>query len=131
MTVLMHTLHVDLGERSYPIYIGRDLFSDGALLRDHVAGRQVALVSNETVAPLYVDRVREALSEVDLVSEIVLPDGEQYKTLETLQVIFDRLLQDGHNRSTTLIAVGGGVVGDMTGFAAACYQRGVNFIQVP
>ncbi|MCZ6829380.1 MAG: 3-dehydroquinate synthase [Gammaproteobacteria bacterium] len=127
----MHTLHVDLGERSYPIYIGRDLFSDGALLRDHVAGRQVALVSNETVAPLYVDRVREALSEVDLVSEIVLPDGEQYKTLETLQVIFDRLLQDGHNRSTTLIAVGGGVVGDMTGFAAACYQRGVNFIQVP
>jgi 3-dehydroquinate synthase len=131
MTVLMHTLHVDLGERSYPIYIGRDLFGDGRLLREHVAGRQVALVSNETVAPLYVDRVRAALGDVDLVTDIVLPDGERYKTLENLQTIFDRLLQEGHNRSTTLVAVGGGVVGDMAGFAAASYQRGVNFIQVP
>ena len=75
--------------------------------------------------------MRDALPELDLVSEIVLPDGEQFKTMESLQVIFDRLLTEGHNRSTTLIAVGGGVVGDMTGFAAACYQRGVNFIQVP
>jgi len=131
MTVLIHTLHVDLEERSYPIYIGRELFADNKLLAGHIHGRQVAIVSNETVAPLYVDRVRAALPDLDLVSEIVLPDGEQYKTLDTLQVIFDRLLQEGHNRSTTLIAVGGGVVGDMTGFAAACYQRGVNFIQVP
>ncbi len=127
----MHTLHVELGERSYPIYIGRELFADSDLLARHVHGKQVAIVSNETVAPLYVDRVRDALASAALVSEIVLPDGEQYKTLEHLQQIFDRLLQDGHNRSTTLIAVGGGVVGDMTGFAAACYQRGVNFIQVP
>ena len=131
MTVLMHTLHVDLGARSYPIYIGRDLFSDGSLLRAHIQGRQLALVSNETVAPLYVDRVRAAVGDIDLLTDIVLPDGEQYKTLEILQTVFDRLLQEGHNRSTTLIAVGGGVVGDMTGFAAACYQRGVNYIQVP
>ena len=131
MSVLMHTLHVDLGERSYPIFIGRDLFGDASLLRDHISGRQVALVSNETVAPLYIDRVRAALGDTDLITEIVLPDGEQYKTLENLQTIFDRLLHEGHNRSTTLIAVGGGVVGDMTGFAAACYQRGVNFIQIP
>ena len=124
MAVLMHTLHVDLGERGYPIYIGRELFADGQLLAPHIQGRQVAIVSNETVAPLYVERVRDALPEVDLVSEIVLPDGEQYKTMETLHTIIDRLLQEGHNRTTTLIAVGGGVVGDMTGFAAACYQRG-------
>ncbi len=131
MTVLMHTLHVELGERTYPIYIGRDLFTGSGLLATHISGRQAAIVSNETVAPLYVDKVRSALGECDLLSEIVLPDGEQYKTLGTLHIIFDRLLAEGHNRSTTLIAVGGGVVGDMTGFAAACYQRGVNFVQVP
>ena len=131
MAVVMHTLHVDLGERSYPIYIGKDLFTDSDLLQRHVTGKQVAIVSNETVAPLYVDRVRAALPQMDLVSEIVLPDGEQYKTLENLSVIFDRLLEEGHNRSTTLVAVGGGVVGDMAGYAAASYQRGVNFIQVP
>ena len=127
----MHTLHVELGERSYPIYIGRELFAGSDLLSRHVHGKQVAIVSNETIAPLYVERVRDALASAALVSEIVLPDGEQYKTLEHVQQIFDRLLREGHNRSTTLIAVGGGVVGDMTGFAAACYQRGVNFIQVP
>jgi len=131
MTVVMHTLHVELGERSYPIYIGRNLFGDAELLSRHISGSQVAIVSNETVAPLYVDRVCSALPPSCRVSEIVLPDGEQYKTLDTLSVIFDRLLADSHNRSTTLIAVGGGVVGDMTGFAAACYQRGVNFVQVP
>jgi 3-dehydroquinate synthase len=131
MAVVMHTLHVELGERSYPIYIGRGLFSQSDILCRHVTGKQVAIVSNETVAPLYVDRVRQALPETVKISEIVLPDGEQYKTLGTLSTILDRLLEEGHNRSTCLIAVGGGVVGDMTGFAAACYQRGVNFIQVP
>jgi 3-dehydroquinate synthase len=127
----MHTLHVELGERSYPIYIGRDLFSDSDLLARHVHGNQVAIISNETVAPLYVERVRDALPQKTKISEIVLPDGEQYKTMDTMALIFDRLLEQGHNRSTTLIAVGGGVVGDMAGFAAASYQRGVNFIQVP
>jgi 3-dehydroquinate synthase len=127
----MHTLHVDLGERSYPVYIGRDLLADQQLLAQHVAGSQVVIVSNETVAPLYLDRVRNALGERSLVTEIVLPDGEQYKTLSTLADIFDQIMADRHSRRTTLIAVGGGVVGDITGFAAACYQRGVNFIQVP
>jgi 3-dehydroquinate synthase len=131
MSIVMHTLHVDLGERSYPIYIGRDLFDEPGLLSRHIRGTQVAIVSNETVAPLYVERVRRALGERTLISEIVLPDGEQYKTLATLESIFDRLLQEGHNRSTTLLAVGGGVVGDITGFAAACYQRGVDYIQIP
>ena len=131
MSLLMHTLHVDLGERSYPIYIGRDLFSDSQLLSQHVPGGQVVVVSNETVAPLYVDRVLAALGERQLVTEVVLPDGEQHKNLDTLNTIFDRVMADGHNRSTTFVAVGGGVVGDITGFAAACYQRGVNFVQVP
>jgi 3-dehydroquinate synthase len=131
MAVLMHTLHVDLGERSYPIYIGRELFRDSDLLARHIRGNQVAIVSNETVAPLYVDRVRAALPDLALVSDIVLPDGESHKNLHNLNAIFDRLLDEGHNRTTTLIAVGGGVVGDMTGFAAASYQRGVDFIQVP
>jgi 3-dehydroquinate synthase len=116
VSLLMHTLHVDLAERSYPVYIGRDLFTESDLLSQHVTGSQVVLVSNETVAPLYMDRVRNALRPDAFVSEVILPD----------QVMTDR-----HNRSTTFIAIGGGVVGDITGFAAACYQRGVNFIQVP
>ena len=135
MTVLMHTLHVELGERSYPIYIGRSLLADAELLRRHVNGKQVAIISNETVAPLYAGRVRAALEGgeqgIDKITEIVLPDGEEHKTLDTLGHIYDRLLAEGHNRSTSVIAVGGGVVGDVAGFAAATYQRGVNFIQVP
>ena len=127
----MHTLHVQLDERSYPIYIGRDLLADGELLARHIRGRQVAVVSNTTVAPLYMERVRRALGERGKVTEIVLPDGEVHKTLACLETIFDRLLAEGHNRTTTLIALGGGVVGDMTGFAAACYQRGVDFLQIP
>ncbi|NND69079.1 MAG: 3-dehydroquinate synthase [Halioglobus sp.] len=127
----MHTLHVELAERSYPIYIGRDLLRDPRLLAGHVAGSQVVIVSNETVAPLFVDRVREALGDRSLVTDVVLQDGEQYKTLDSLSGIFDRVMQAGHNRSTTFVAVGGGVVGDIAGFAAACYQRGVNFVQVP
>jgi 3-dehydroquinate synthase len=131
VSLLMHTLHVDLAERSYPVYIGRDLFTESDLLSQHVTGSQVVLVSNETVAPLYMDRVRNALRPDAFVSEVILPDGEQYKSLETLSGIFDQVMTDRHNRSTTFIAIGGGVVGDITGFAAACYQRGVNFIQVP
>lgn len=128
--MIIHTLHVDLGERSYPIYIGRDLFSEAGLLRKHIAGGQVMVISNTTIAPLYMDKIEQSLFGLK-VSQVVLPDGEQYKNLEVLNQIFDGLLQEGHNRTTTLIALGGGVVGDMTGFAAACYQRGVNFIQIP
>lgn len=131
MSLLMHTLHVDLGERSYPVYIGRDLLSDPELLSQHIQGSQLVIVSNETVAPLYLDRLRAAVGERALVTEIILPDGEQYKTMESLAEILDRVMADRHSRTTTLVALGGGVVGDITGFAAACYQRGVDFVQVP
>jgi 3-dehydroquinate synthase len=131
VSLLMHTLHVDLGERSYPVYIGRDLLADPQLLAQHIRGSQVVLVSNDSVAPLYMDRVRHALGSKRQVTEILLPDGEQYKSLATLETIFDQVLAAGHNRTTTFVALGGGVVGDITGFAAACYQRGVDFIQLP
>jgi len=131
MSLIMHTLHVELDERSYPIYIGRDLLSAPDLLQRHLSGRQVVLVSNDTVAPLFMARLRESLGEQLLFSEIILPDGEQHKTMASLNRILDQVLEAGHNRSTTLVALGGGVVGDITGFAAACYQRGVGFLQVP
>lgn len=131
MSLLMHTLHVDLGERSYPVYIGRDILADPQLLARHVPGSQVVIVSNETVAPLYMERIRQALGERKLITEVVLPDGEEYKTLDTLTGIFDQVMAARHNRSCTFLALGGGVVGDITGFAAACYQRGVNFVQLP
>ncbi len=127
----MHTLHVELGERSYPIYIGRDLFGEGDLLSRHIRGGEVVLVSNDTVAPLYLDRVRAALGERRTVTEVILPDGEQHKNLDSLNRIFDQVMAEKHSRATTFVAVGGGVVGDITGFAAACYQRGVEFVQVP
>jgi 3-dehydroquinate synthase len=126
----VQTLTVDLGDRAYPIYIGSDLIGDPDLYRRHVPGRQVMVVSNETVAPLYLDRVLQALSGYR-VETVVLPDGEQYKTLDVLNRIYDALLTAHFDRRCTLVALGGGVVGDMTGFAAASYQRGVNFIQVP
>ena len=126
----MRTLTVDLAERSYPIYIGTGLLSQAQFFAPHIVGRKIAVVTNTTVAPLYLQQLREALVGYEL-TEIILPDGESYKNWETLQLIFDGLLRDKHDRKTTLIALGGGVIGDMTGFAAACYQRGVNFIQVP
>ncbi|KAA0876268.1 3-dehydroquinate synthase [Nitrincola tapanii] len=125
----MQTLTVDLGERSYPIYIGSELFTPEHF-QPHIAGRQVMIVTNDRVAPLYLQRLKAQLSHFQ-VSEVILPDGEAYKTLAQVNQIFDALLQARHNRTTTLIALGGGVIGDMTGFAAACYQRGVDFIQVP
>ncbi len=126
----METLHVDLGDRSYPIYIGSGLLQQPELLTGHIRGQSAALVSNVTVGPLYADKVSNALKKLKT-TEILLPDGEQYKTLEVLQNIFTGLLETRMDRTTTLIALGGGVVGDMTGFAAACYQRGVDFIQIP
>ncbi len=126
----MQTLKVDLGERSYPIYIGEGLLDQPELLAPHIAGRQVAIVSNETVAPLYLERLSQTLGAY-AVLPVVLPDGEAHKNWETLQLIFDGLLAARHDRRTTVVALGGGVIGDMAGFAAACYQRGVDFIQVP
>ena len=125
-----HTLHVDLAERSYPIYIGPDLIDDPAIYRRHISGQQVMIVTNETVAPLYLDRVRSAIDEFNT-EVVILPDGEQYKNLSEWQKIIDGLLQSRFNRQCTVMALGGGVVGDMAGFAAACYQRGVKFIQIP
>lgn len=123
-------LRVDLGDRSYPIVIGDGLLKQPNLLTPFIFGQQVLVVTNETIAPLYLESVMAGLSSYQ-VESVVLPDGEKYKNLETLNTIFDTLLSKKHNRTTTLIALGGGVIGDMTGFAAACYQRGVNFIQLP
>lgn len=127
---VMKTLTVDLADRSYPIFIGESLISNSDLFTPYIKGKQVMIVSNTTVAPLYLERVKSALTQFE-VDEVILPDGEEYKNLETLNLIFDALLSKRHNRTTTLIALGGGVIGDMTGFAASCYQRGVDFIQVP
>jgi len=126
----METLSVDLGERSYPIFIGTDLLSRSHLYIPHIHGQQVCIVTNETIAPIYLDKLKSSLS-VSHISSVILADGEAHKNLTTLNEIFTALLTEKHNRTTTLIALGGGVVGDMTGFAAACYQRGVNFIQIP
>lgn len=129
-STMMKTLNVDLGDRSYPIYIGQNLISQAALLAKHIHGKQVLVVSNETVAPLYLKQTLDALQDFDCQS-VILPDGEQYKTLEVLNLIYDKLLEKRFDRQCTLIALGGGVIGDMTGYAAASYQRGVNFIQIP
>lgn len=126
----MQTLTVDLGDRSYSIYIGAGLYSDAELLGRHVRAGQVMLVSNETVAPLYLGRVQQQLQQFQC-DVTLLRDGEQFKTLEELNKIFDSLMAAGHNRTSTIMALGGGVVGDMAGFAAASYQRGIEFIQLP
>lgn len=126
----MKTLVVDLGERSYPIYIGEGLLEHGDLLRSHIFGHQVMIVTNETVAPLYMQSVQRALIEFQCYTT-VLQDGERYKTWKTLNLIFDALLENRCDRRVTILALGGGVVGDLAGFAAASYQRGVPFIQIP
>jgi 3-dehydroquinate synthase len=126
----METLTVALGDRSYPIHIGEDLLARDDLLRPHIKSTQVCIVTNETVAPLYLEKVKAALTGLQ-VRVVTLPDGESHKTLETVATIYDKLLESSFSRSSTLIALGGGVIGDMTGFAAATYQRGVNFIQIP
>jgi len=128
----MKTLELELGERSYPIHIGSQLIDRADLYKKHLKGSFTAVVTNQTVAPLYADRVVKTLESLgQKVRLVVLPDGEVYKTWETLQKIFDALLESGADRKSTLIALGGGVIGDMTGFAAASYMRGIRFIQVP
>ena len=123
-------LNVELADKSYPIYIGSNLLSSKSLLSDHIQGKQVMVVTNTTIAPLYLEKLKDALSDFN-VESVILPDGEEFKTLETLNKVFDALLKAKFDRSSTLVALGGGVVGDITGYAAASYQRGVNFIQVP
>lgn len=128
----MRTLEVALGARSYPIRIGRGLLHDGSLVRPFLKTSRAVIVTNDVVGPLYLQRMQSALASVGVeAGATVLPDGEAHKDWPTLNLIFDDLLRARCERSTTLIALGGGVVGDMGGFAAACYQRGMPFIQVP
>jgi len=126
----MITLDVALGDRSYPIYIGSKLLGKAALIQQHLSGKEVLVVSNETVAPLYLEKLLASLAGYRTES-VILPDGEQYKNLEQLNNIFTALLEKRMSRQTTIVALGGGVIGDMAGFAAACYQRGIPFVQVP
>ncbi|MFT7223296.1 MAG: 3-dehydroquinate synthase [Cellvibrionaceae bacterium] len=129
--ILKH-LTVGLADgRNYPIYIGKQLLADPKYIQTHLCGRQACIVSNEIVAPLYQHRIETALNPEYQTDSVILPDGEIHKNLNTLAQIYDGLLHNKHNRTTTLIALGGGVIGDMTGYAAASYQRGVNYIQVP
>ncbi|ADZ92928.1 3-dehydroquinate synthase [Marinomonas mediterranea] len=127
----MRTLTVDLGDRSYPIYIGAGIRKQKSLFADAIKGKQVMIVTNETIAPLYLDDMVALLSSDYQVDTCILADGEKYKTLDTYGQIMTSLLEAKHNRTTTIIALGGGVIGDMAGYAAATYQRGVDFIQVP
>ncbi|MGZ8190388.1 MAG: 3-dehydroquinate synthase [Methylococcaceae bacterium] len=126
----MKTLLVELGERSYPIYIGSGLLSQSDLLTKHIKSKQVIVITNEIIAPLYLEVVLKNLQGY-IVETMILPDGEQYKTLDSVTQIFDKLLTCKFSRNATLIALGGGVIGDMGGFAAACYQRGIAFLQIP
>lgn len=124
---------VDLGDRSYPIYIGAGLLDQPELLQRHVRGRRTLVVTNETIAPLYLDRCKEILSMggQQQVDDVVLPDGEEFKSMDVISKIWDKALDLRLDRKSVFVALGGGVIGDMTGFAAAAYQRGVSFVQVP
>ncbi|MFA5924586.1 MAG: 3-dehydroquinate synthase [Methylococcaceae bacterium] len=126
----MKKLLVELGNRSYPIYIGSGLLNQSELYTQHIKAKQVVVVTNTTIAPLYLDTILKNLLRFD-VETVILPDGEQYKTLEYVTHIFDKLLASKFSRNATLIALGGGVIGDMGGFAAACYLRGIAFLQIP
>ncbi|WP_345827930.1 3-dehydroquinate synthase [Pantoea sp. BRR-3P] len=128
----MEKITVSLGDRSYPITIAAGLFNDPASFWPLKAGDNAMLVTNQTLAPIYLEPLSALLSNAGVkVDQVILPDGEQYKTLAVMDEVFTALLKKPHGRDTTLIALGGGVIGDLTGFAAASYQRGVRFIQVP
>jgi 3-dehydroquinate synthase len=126
----MRTLSVTLGERSYPIFIGQNLLGNAELLAPYMPTRQVMIVTNTTVAPLYLNRVISMLGDRH-VETIILPDGEEYKTMDSAMAVFDELLRLKFSRSAHLIALGGGVIGDLSGFVAASYQRGIPFSQIP
>ncbi|MEQ8954313.1 MAG: 3-dehydroquinate synthase [Gammaproteobacteria bacterium] len=126
----MQTVTVDLGTRSYPIYIGEQLLSDPTLVAPHLGKGRVVIITNDVVAPLYLEKVKPLFASVGC-EQIVLPDGEAHKNLDSVSHIYDHLLQGKFDRQTILVALGGGVIGDITGFAAATYQRGINYIQIP
>lgn len=127
----MKQIQVNLGERSYPIFIGQDLFTNNELLARYLSSKTILIVTNETIAPLYLEQACSLLSSAEKQFNVILPDGEKFKDLKHLDSIFTGLLENNCARDVVLIALGGGVVGDMTGFAAASYQRGVDFIQIP
>ncbi|QCD91132.1 3-dehydroquinate synthase, chloroplastic [Vigna unguiculata] len=132
--ILPTTVEVDLGNRSYPIYIGSGLLDQPDYLQRHVHGKRVLVVTNKTVAPLYLDKVVDALTRGNpnvSVESVILPDGEQYKDMDTLMKVFDKAIESRLDRRCTFVALGGGVIGDMCGFAASAFLRGVNFIQIP
>ncbi len=126
----MKIVNIDLGKRSYPIYIGVHLLGNEGLVNRYLQSNQVMVVTNETIAPLYLTKVMDVL-KAPVKESLILPDGEIYKNLESVNRIFDALLDLRFSRNATLIALGGGVIGDIVGFAAACYQRGIPFIQIP
>ncbi|WP_165009818.1 3-dehydroquinate synthase [Neisseria yangbaofengii] len=128
----MHTLSVQTPSHQYPIFIGQNLLAQADKLLQPYLTKKAAIITNETIAPLYLKSVQTALDKLGIVHfSIILPDGEEHKNWQTLNLIFDDLMQNHAERKTTLIALGGGVIGDMVGFAAATYQRGAPFIQVP
>jgi 3-dehydroquinate synthase len=126
----MQTLEVKLADRSYPILIGADLLRSTQVLDKHIPGRDAVLISNTIVAPLYADRLKAALHGRRII-DIILPDGEQHKTLGSASRVFDVLIANRIGRDAVILALGGGVIGDLAGFAAACYQRGIEFVQIP
>jgi len=126
----MQTLSVNLGERAYPILIGSGLLGSPTLLASHIASAELLLVSNTTVAPLYAERVKRSLPGRRLI-ELILPDGEAHKTLANASRVFDVMIANRLGRDAAILALGGGVIGDLAGFVAACYQRGIDFVQLP
>lgn len=128
--MIIETLTMDLAQRSYPIIVGSEFFLDKHFWAERIAGSQVCVVTNTTLEPLYLEKFKAIFSSYTC-STVVLPDGEAHKNFDNFLQIINQLITDNHHRDTTLIALGGGVIGDLTGFAASCYQRGVNFIQLP
>jgi 3-dehydroquinate synthase len=129
-TVSRERIDIDLGDRGYPIFIGPDLLDDAELLAAHIKAHSLLVVTNDVVGPLYSAKLKQSL-QGRRIAEVVLADGEQHKTLEGIARIIDALIDSRMNRDAAVIALGGGVIGDMAGFAAACYQRGIDYIQIP
>jgi len=126
----MTTLIINTTQQTYPIYIGQGIINAPQYLLPHIHGKQVMIVSHQTLVPLYVKKLQSHFNSLHC-NTLLLPEGEQHKNLATATQLFDALIQQHHHRDTTLIALGGGIITDITGFVAACYQRGVNFIQIP
>ena len=127
----MKTININLEKRSYPIYVGEGLLENYALVKENIPNKKVAIITNDKVAPLYLQKISNILATEKDIIPIILPDGEVFKNFESLNLIYDTLLKNKANRQVSLIALGGGVVGDITGFAAATFMRGVDFIQIP